>query len=105
MGGNTTNNPMGSGSSGGGALFRNILARKASATTTTSAGSSTNTGIGAVGGVPSTPIVNRLRKIRKGTGSGGSNVMLTKSELSVTDVLDRISESLMKNSIRFTLKR
>ncbi|KAM7542737.1 hypothetical protein Aperf_G00000018270 [Anoplocephala perfoliata] len=100
-----TSNTTESGSSvnhngGGGSanLFRNfILARK----TTTSSG-----------GV-AFPVGRKLKKIRVGgsggsggvLGSGNNNVMLAKPDLAANEILEKISESLTKNSIRFTLKR
>ncbi|VDN17025.1 unnamed protein product [Dibothriocephalus latus] len=44
--------------------------------------------------------VSKLRKVRH-----ANNVILTKSNLTVSEVLERIAEALRKNSIRFTLKR
>lgn len=92
---------------GGANLFRQfILSRK---TTTCS------------GGV-AIPAGGKLKKIRVGggsgsglsghgltgmgiLGSGNNNVMLAKPELSAVEILEKISESLTKHSIRFTLKR
>lgn len=99
----STSNVTGSGTSvshGGGSanLFRNfILARK----TTTSSG-----------GV-ALPVGSKLKKIRVGgsggsggvMGSGNNNVMLAKPDLAASEILEKISESLTKNSMRFTLKR
>lgn len=98
-----SSNPTGSGTSvshgsGSANLFRHfILSRK---TTTTSSG-----------GV-ALPAGSKLKKIRIGgsggngiLGSGNNNVMLAKPDLSAAEILEKISESLTKNSIRFTLKR
>ncbi|KAM3187377.1 hypothetical protein ACTXT7_002413 [Hymenolepis weldensis] len=98
-----SSNATGSGTSvshgsGSANLFRHfILSRK---TTTTSSG-----------GV-ALPAGSKLKKIRIGgsggngiLGSGNNNVMLAKPDLSAAEILEKISESLTKNSIRFTLKR
>nr|CDS26623.1 maternal embryonic leucine zipper kinase [Hymenolepis microstoma] len=97
-----SSNATGSGTSvshgsGSANLFRQfILSRK---TTTTNSG-----------GV-ALPAGSKLKKIRIGgsgggiLGSGNNNVMLAKPDLSAVEILEKISESLTKNSIRFTLKR
>ncbi|KAL7059162.1 hypothetical protein AAHC03_013536 [Spirometra sp. Aus1] len=71
-------------------IFRQLLARK---TLTASSAAATATG----SGVSS---ASKLRKVRH-----ANNVILTKPNLSVSEVLERIAEALRKNSIRFTLKR
>uniref|UniRef100_A0A0R3TH46 KA1 domain-containing protein n=1 Tax=Rodentolepis nana TaxID=102285 RepID=A0A0R3TH46_RODNA len=101
-----SSNATGSGTSvshgsGSANLFRQfILSRK---TTTTSSGA------------VALPAGSKLKKIRIGgsvggggggiLGSGNNNVMLAKPDLSAVEILEKISESLTKNSIRFTLKR
>ncbi|VDK32834.1 unnamed protein product [Taenia asiatica] len=96
--------------SGGAGLFRNIiLARKTSTTAATTTTTNAPTLSLTTNGMQPTSVSSKLKKIRVG-GTGGSNnsnnnVMLARPELSAGEVLDRISESLRKNSIRFTLKR
>ncbi|KAL5966226.1 Maternal embryonic leucine zipper kinase [Taenia solium] len=95
--------------SGGAGLFRNIiLARKTSTTAATTTANAPTLSL-TTNGMQPTSVSSKLKKIRVG-GTGGSNnsnnnVMLARPELSAGEVLDRISESLRKNSIRFTLKR
>uniref|UniRef100_A0A5K3FLK3 non-specific serine/threonine protein kinase n=1 Tax=Mesocestoides corti TaxID=53468 RepID=A0A5K3FLK3_MESCO len=72
------------GSVGGAGFFKHMLLRKNTSAGRTSASKPTS----------------KLRKVR-----AGDNVMLARPELSATEVLERISESLRSNSIRFTLKR
>ncbi|KAH9280553.1 Maternal embryonic leucine zipper kinase [Echinococcus granulosus] len=96
--------------SGGAGLFRNIiLARKTSTTATTTTTANTPTLSSTTNGVQPTSVSSKLKKIRVGgignSNNNNNNVMLARPELSAAEVLDRISESLRKNSIRFTLKR
>uniref|UniRef100_A0A183SDZ4 non-specific serine/threonine protein kinase n=1 Tax=Schistocephalus solidus TaxID=70667 RepID=A0A183SDZ4_SCHSO len=71
-------------------IFKQLLARK---TLTASSAAATATG----NGVSS---VSKLRKVRH-----ANNVIVTKPNLSVSEILERIAEALRKNSLRFTLKR
>ncbi|VDM33619.1 unnamed protein product [Hydatigera taeniaeformis] len=96
--------------SGGACLLRNIiLARKASSNAPTSITPNTPALSLTINGAQPTLVSSKLKKIRVGgIGSGNNsnnNVMLARPELSAGEVLDRISESLRQNSIRFTLKR
>lgn len=96
--------------SGGAGLFRNIILARKTSTTATTTTANTPTLPLVTNGVQSTSVSSKLKKIRVGgTGSSNNNnnnnVMLARPELSAVEVLERISESLRKNSIRFTLKR